>query len=335
MTAQPSPLIDTVDVIDVDLAGDARRLLARCVPTALRDDRFDLWPGGPATATPGATVDPAEGVTGDPSARVSPLPLTAAVARLDGELVGLLTAPVGDDRADLDLLVDPAVHDQADTAHRLVVAALAALGEAGPATVQLWARPRHRWHHDLARRLDARPTRVLHQMRAPLPVTVEPLASRAYRAHDDLEALRSVNNRAFATHPDQGGRTAEQLLGPMAEPWFRPEGVRLHEIDGRLAGFCWTKIHAERPNDDGPATPALGEIYVIGVDPDFHGRGLGVPMTAAGLVWLTEQGLTTAMLYVEADNAPALRTYERLGFEIVRSDAAWLLPRRSRTGADR
>jgi len=43
----------------------------------------------------------------------------------------------------------------------------------------------------------------------------------------------------------------------------------------------------------------------------------------AGLAWLHDQGLTTGMLYVEADNEPAVRTYVRLGFSVVRTDRAW------------
>ena len=93
----------------------------------------------------------------------------------------------------------------------------------------------------------------------------------------------------------------------MAEPWFRADGFRILELEGRMAGFCWTKIHTDHD-------PVLGEIFVIAVDPDFHGRGLGGPMTLAGLEWLSAQGVTVANLYVEADNHPALATYDRLGF---------------------
>ena len=50
------------------------------------------------------------------------------------------------------------------------------------------------------------------------------------------------------------------------------------------------------------------------MDPDRHGGGLGRALTLAGLKYLAEQGLTTVLLYVESDNAPALAVYHRLGF---------------------
>jgi mycothiol synthase len=103
-----------------------------------------------------------------------------------------------------------------------------------------------------------------------------------------------------------------------AEEWFDPDGFLLHEVDGRLAGFCWTKIHQDE-------RPRLGEIYVIGVDPDFHGRGLARPLVLAGLDWLSDQGLRDGILYVEADNEPALHVYRKLGFEVQSHDRWWRL----------
>ncbi|MEL7158543.1 MAG: mycothiol synthase, partial [Actinomycetota bacterium] len=293
--------------VDAALAQAVRGLLRRLLPLELRDDRLDGWPRPPA---PERITQP------------------SAAAWVDDRLVAFLSGPVVDGRAELDLLVDPDVADPVAAAEGLLAAVAEPLTTAGATSVQLWARPRAPWHDELADRLGASPSRALHQMRAPLPVATEPIDSRPYRAHDDLDALRRVNNRAFASHPDQGGQSEERLLATMAEPWFRAEGLRIHEDGGRVAGFCWTKIHPARthPDEPGATSTPLGEIYVIGVDPDFHGRGKGGPMTAAGLTWLYDQGLTTGMLYVEANNEPAVRTYERLGFTIVRTDAAWLVP---------
>ncbi len=198
------------------------------------------------------------------------------------------------------------------------------MGAAGAQQVELWGHPARPWHQTLADEQGLVEQRALHQLRCPLPVAVpvDPIPTRPFRPGHDEEALIRVNNRAFASHPDQGGMTAERLAEAQAQPWFDPDGIRLHDDPDRpgvLAGFCWTKIH--EPVAQGQ--PRLGEIYAIGVDPDHHGKGLGVPMTAAGLDWLTGQGLTTGMLYVESDNEPALRTYDRLGFSHHRTDRAW------------
>jgi mycothiol synthase len=58
----------------------------------------------------------------------------------------------------------------------------------------------------------------------------------------------------------------------------------------------------------------VGEVYVVGVAPDFQGRGLAKPLTLAGLQHLRDEGLTTVILYVDGDNDAAVRTYSGLGF---------------------
>ncbi len=164
------------------------------------------------------------------------------------------------------------------------------------------------------------PERSLYEMRRALPHERHAtIATRAFRPGSaDEAAWLDVNNRAFAGHPEQGGWTVATLATRLAADWFSAEGFRLHEQDGRLAGFCWTKVH--------PATadaPALGEIYVIAADPDFAGRGLGSELTLAGLDSLAERGITTANLYVDAANQAALGMYTRLGFHIHRTRTAF------------
>jgi mycothiol synthase len=152
-------------------------------------------------------------------------------------------------------------------------------------------------------------------MRRPLPMERRPdVATRAFRPADDEESWLRVNNRAFAGHHEQAGWTLETLRQRMRQPWFNAADLRLYERDGRLAAFCWTKRHDE----------STYEIYVIGVDPDFQGLGLGTQLTLAGLDHMATQGATEALLYVAAENAAARAMYEHLGFTVHRIDRAYV-----------
>jgi mycothiol synthase len=174
-------------------------------------------------------------------------------------------------------------------------------------------------HDQLAGANGFRLQRELLRMGRPLPIGQSwDLAVRPFVVGEDEEPWLVVNNRAFTWHPDQSGWDLDTLRQREAEPWFDPDGFLLHEREGRLAGFCWTKVHADE-------RPPLGEIYVIAVDPDFHGRGLGRTLVLAGLDWLAGHGLRDAILYVEADNASAVALYEKLGFTTTESRRWWVL----------
>lgn len=172
---------------------------------------------------------------------------------------------------------------------------------------------------DLAEQLGLAPDRDLMQMRrtlpSGLPVTV---TTRSFRRGEDEQAVLDVNNRAFADHLEQGGWDLETLQRRLRGPWFDPDGLRLHERRDRLAAFCWTKLH-----DATDSGSAVGEIYVIAVDPDFQGLGLGKQLTLAGLESIEQRGVTDAMLYVDGSNTAAMAMYERLGFRDARHDRAF------------
>ena len=161
--------------------------------------------------------------------------------------------------------------------------------------------------------------RALWQMRRSLgePLDAPALpAGRALRTfvpgQDEDEWLK-LNGRAFAKHPEQGGWTRHDLDLREREPWFDPAGFFIAERDGRMTGFHWTKVH----------NPTLGEVYVVGVDPDEQGSGLGRALTLAGLRHLRDLGVDQAMLYVDEDNVLAIRMYERLGFTRATVDAMY------------
>jgi mycothiol synthase len=167
--------------------------------------------------------------------------------------------------------------------------------------------------------------RALVQMRRSLRDVPEPRIPDGVRIRtyagtgDDAELLR-VNNAAFAYHPEQGGWSTAQLDERRSEPWFDPAGLFLaFDQQDRLLGLHWTKVH--------PDQAGLGEVYVVGVDPSEQGRGLGQVLTAVGVASLAERlagaAEPTVLLYVEADNIAAVRTYERLGFTTYSVDTAF------------
>ena len=169
-------------------------------------------------------------------------------------------------------------------------------------------------HASIAARHGMKVDRQIHQMRRSLPTGIPySVRTRPFDPATDIDAWVEVNSRAFAWNPEQGHWTADSVRARIREPWFDAAGFLIHERDGRLAGFCWTKVHAG-------AVPPAGEIYVIAVDPDFHGLGLGRDLTLAGLDHIAGRGLGTGMLFVDADNVAAIRVYDRLGFVIHRTD---------------
>ena len=177
----------------------------------------------------------------------------------------------------------------------------------------------------VAARLRLTPTRVLLQMRRDLPVppsggAVPPgVRIRTFEPGRDEEAFLRVNARAFAAHPEQGRLDLAGLRAEMSQDWFDPAGFFLAVTDpgDRLLGFHWTKVHAhDRSADGSGAAGPIGEIYVLGVDPQAGVRGLGGVLADAGLRHLGAQGLTAVLLYVEGDNERALRLYRRSGFTV-------------------
>jgi len=123
------------------------------------------------------------------------------------------------------------------------------------------------------------------------------------------DAWLALNNKVFADHPDQGNWVMQDLENRMAEPWFDSDGFFIAIDNGQLVGTCWTKIHHDLVNQ-----APVGELYVVGVDPEFMGHGIGRAVSIAAMNYFFNKGITEAMLYVDADNTKGLKLYESLGF---------------------
>ncbi|MGB8860697.1 MAG: mycothiol synthase [Ilumatobacteraceae bacterium] len=236
-------------------------------------------------------------------------PLFAVLATKHDQLVGYAQASCANDG----LVVGCVVRDGAEPGQEALLRAL--LNDLPADTAVVW------WATEaqgpIAARLGMTPDRRLSRMTRPLPIEQSTdITVRAFRVGTDDDAWLAVNNAAFAWHGEQGGWNRQMLRQRQGEPWFDASGFLLHERDGRLAAFCWTKLHA------GPTL--VGEIYVIAVHPDFHGHGLGRALTIAGLQHLQAVGATSAMLYVDADNTAAVGLYRTLGFHVDHVDQSYL-----------
>lgn len=253
---------------------------------------------------------------------------TIALAHRQDRLVGVAVVSA----ANQSLVIEVAtghLHDQpapTDLVTGLVTALVRRIRESDHRPITWWVRAHDPWADAVARTCGFRPDRRLFQMRvrldADLLERLEAITvpTRAFRPGlDDAEWLR-VNNRAFSVHGEQGDWDEVTLRRRLTAEWFDAEGFRLHDDHDRLVAFCWTKLHAPNAHDD-----ALGEIYVIAVDPDHIGRGLGRALTAAGLLSIASRGIDEAMLYVDADNEPAVALYRSLGMEVHHVDRSFVL----------
>lgn len=197
--------------------------------------------------------------------------------------------------------------------------------------LRLWAHGLTAGAQSLADSLDFRLSRSLWQMRrslfAPLPLANVPegVRIRSFDPATDIPGILAVNARAFAELPDQGGWTENDIAVRLAEPWFLAAGffVALDSSTGAIIGFHWTKVHGSG-HDHGHE--AIGEVYVLAVDPQAHIRGLGRALTIIGLTHLRGLGLRAAMLYVDSSNERAISLYESLGFVHWDTDVMYRRP---------
>ncbi|MBU6279684.1 MAG: mycothiol synthase [Actinomycetales bacterium] len=257
----------------------------------------------------------------------------------DDHLVGYAHLDVTDtvQGASAEILVEP--QRRREGVGRTMITALDDL--VAGSRLRLWAHGEQPGARELAESLGFRSVRVLWQMRRsllaalPRPVIPPGIEIRSFDPAADCDAWVALNARAFSNHPEQGGWTRADLDLRMSEPWFDPAGFLLAtQVEtGALVGFHWTKVHGFDPAEGHThahghvqahhsthaashthAHEPIGEVYVVGVSPDYRGSGLGRALTILGLEHLRHLGLAQAMLYVDAGNTRAIRLYEGLGF---------------------
>jgi len=232
-----------------------------------------------------------------------------------GTLVGYAQLDPAGDPPTAELVVAPAARRAG-----LGSALLDTLRGVAPGGLAVWAYGHGSSAHAFADRHRLETVRELFVMDRPLTGTEtapEPPDGFTVRTFTpgDADAWVALNARAFAQHPEQGRLTRADLDARLAEPWFRAEDLLLVDRPGRtdgpagpgrLAAFVWTKV----VGDD-------GELYVVAVDPDLQGHGLGHLLTRTALAHLAARGARRALLYVDGDNLRAVNVYRRAGFDLA------------------
>jgi len=130
--------------------------------------------------------------------------------------------------------------------------------------------------------------------------------------------LTQIQNRSFAGTWGYNPNTVEEITYWINLINRSPEDVILACDEDKAVGYCWT-----RASYAGAITgERKGQIRMLGVEPDYRGRGVGKGVLLAGLSYLKSKGLQVAELTVDSTNKAACSLYRSVGFEIS-SSSLW------------
>lgn len=146
---------------------------------------------------------------------------------------------------------------------------------------------------------------LVHPLDAIPPVSLPGSFSVSHVAEPGIEARAAAHRAAFGSPY----MTAEAYRAFSQAPGYRPDlDVVATAPDGSTVAFAMAWL------DD---ANRVGEFEPVGTDPAWRGRGLGKAVLVEGLRRLQSQGAASVIVYVEADNAPAIRLYASVGFRQV------------------
>jgi len=133
------------------------------------------------------------------------------------------------------------------------------------------------------------------------------------------DKLTQIQNRSFAGTWGYNLTDVEETAYRLSLTGSSPEDVILIFAADRPVGYCWTLVD---PEASAAAGTSVGRIYMLGVDPDYQGSGIGKQALLAGLAHLRSKGIEVAELTVDSQNPAACALYESGGFKIS-STSAW------------
>jgi len=127
------------------------------------------------------------------------------------------------------------------------------------------------------------------------------------------ERLTQLQNRSFMGSWGYNAYTFEEISYRINLPNCSPEDILLAFDLDKPIGYCWTRINLQKNEASREST---GRIYMLGVDPDYRGRGLGRQLLLVGLSYLRSKGLRLVELTVDRENIAAYTLYKSVGFKL-------------------
>jgi len=152
-----------------------------------------------------------------------------------------------------------------------------------------------------------------------LPETEQGALSSRHLQAGEEDKLTRIQNRSFAGTWGYNPTDVEETVYRLNLTGRSPEDVILICEGDRPVGYCWTLVD---PEASAAAGTNVGRIYMLGVDPDYQGSGIGKQALLAGLAHLKSKGIEVAELTVDSQNPAACALYESGGFKIS-STSAW------------
>jgi GNAT superfamily N-acetyltransferase len=138
---------------------------------------------------------------------------------------------------------------------------------------------------------------------------------------EDWAVARSLRLRGLADAPDAFARTYQ-------EESVRPDAFWIDRAAAACAGAgIATFVAFDDRNPTGITTGIVDDVgqpqlVSMWVDPALRRRGIGESLANAVVQWALEVGFERLSLWVSEDNRPAIRLYQRVGFQSTdRTDA--------------
>jgi mycothiol synthase len=144
------------------------------------------------------------------------------------------------------------------------------------------------------------------------PIDPENLFLRALEPGHEPE-FTQLQNDAFKSSWGFCPNTTSEIVQLLNTPGYGHEGVIIAYHGETAIGYCWT-AEVRRPDREGGE--AIGRIHMMGIVPEFRGRGLGKCILGAGLKHLSSRGLQTIELTMDNENKAACSLYKRAGFKL-------------------